>query len=176
MPIKSPLIADFDSRRVLFHQVVESLNLLPSLKAWDLSWGEPFLALSPDRKLWVRVFYEESLPITIERLRIEAQRLRPHLIEGGQLVLCIPEIWAKGVSRKALQTDISARIWSYAQVPDRGVVMRELIHAEVAESLPAEPFAGAEQREKEEKLTSDEIRELTEMGVELKRYALKKAG
>ncbi len=176
MPIKSPLIADFDSRRVLFHQVVESLNLLPSLKAWDLSWGEPFLALSPDRKLWVRVFYEESLPITIERLRIEAERLKPHLVAGGQLVLCIPEIWSKGVSSRALQTDISARIWSYSQVPERGVVVRELIHAETAERAPAEQPASPEPRQKEEKLTSDEIRELTEMGVELKRYTLKKAG
>lgn len=176
MSIRSPIITDFDSHRVLFHQVVEALNLLPSLDAWDLSWGEPFLALSPDRKLWVRVFYEESLPITIERLRTEADRLKPHLLGGGQLVLCIPEIWSKGVSRRALQTDVSAKIWSYTQLPEGGVVMRELPNSEHAENTPQEQPASQPAGEKEEKLTSDEIRELTEMGVELKRYTLKKAG
>lgn len=176
MPIKSPLIADFDSRRVLFHQVVESLNLLPSLKVWDLSWGEPFLALSPDRKLWVRVFYEESLPITIERLRIEADRLKPHLIAGGKLIFCIPEIWSQGVNRKVLQAEIPARVWSYMQASEQGVVIRELIDNEEPQIAAVPQDSWTENREKEEKLSSDEIRELTEMGVELKRYAFKKAG
>ena len=45
--MKTALIVDFDTRRVLFQKIVDSLRLLPSRGDWDLNWGEPFLAVSP---------------------------------------------------------------------------------------------------------------------------------
>ncbi|HRK62132.1 MAG TPA: hypothetical protein PLY88_06255 [Candidatus Omnitrophota bacterium] len=175
MPLKTSVVADFDSRRELFHKVVGSLNLLSPSDKWDLSWGEPFLALSRDRKLWVRIFYEESLPITAERLRAESDRLKPHISEGGRLVLCIPENWAQGLGHEGLSTDFPVRVWIYSHLADGRVVTRELDSVtEPKDSLAS--MVSNQDRESEEKLSSDEIRELTEIGVELKRYALKKAG
>lgn len=176
MPLKNSVIADFDSRRGLFHKVVGSLDLLSPSDTWDLSWGEPFLALSRNRKLWVRVFYEESLPITAERLRSEAERLRPHVSDEGRLILCIPESWARGLRYEAFSSDFSVSVWSYSYRAGGGVVAQEMsFQAESRKDQPS--FVAVSQNSySEEKLSSDEIRELTEIGVEMKRYTLKKAG
>lgn len=176
MPVRTSLAADSDSRRCLFQSIVKALNLFPSQDSWDLKWGEPFIALSQDRKIWVRVFYREASPLSAERLEAEVRRLSPHIPKEGRLLLCLPDIWARKLRSGFSVKKHQAQLWSYTELPGRGVAVEgpDAIQPEsglvLKESAPCSEAVG------DEKLSFDEVRQLTEMGVEFKRYTLQKAG
>lgn len=176
MSVKPSIVTDFDSRRALFHAVIDALPVSLPRDAWDLKWGEPFIALSKDKKIWVRIFYQDALPITENRLKGEVERLRPHLTENGQLILCLPEAWDRQLKENFLPDGGAVRVWSYAPALNGDVSMREiplrvLGELELCHSAVIRPDC-----ELDEKLSTEEVRGLTELGVELKRYSLRKAG
>lgn len=176
MSVEPLVVADFDSRRALFHAVVNALPVLPSRDAWDLKWGEPFIALSKDKKIWARIFYQDALPVTEKRLKGEVERLQPHLSENGQLILCLPEAWARQLKENFLPEGLLIRMWSYTAFPNGDISMREIPPRVLGESESYRSTVVRPDRELDEKLSTEEIRDLTELGVELKRYSLRKAG
>lgn len=173
--MKTALIVDFDTRRVLFQKIVDSLRLLPSRGDWDLNWGEPFLAVSVDRRIWVRIFYEETLPVSIDKLKHEIERLKPHLAEGSKLCLCLPQSWGLGHAKLAESLDSNVRLWNYSSSENNAVIAHELIRDQSVKLRQNETSEVIVQPVKEGKraidyrLSLDEVRELAEMGLELKR-------
>ncbi len=171
--MKTALIVDFDTRRVLFQKIVESLRRLPSKEDWDLNWGEPFLAVARDRRIWIRIFYEETLPVSPEKLKHEIDRLKPHLPEGGELCLCVPQSW--GLRSEDLPEDslFSVRFWNYSNLENSSVFSHEIVRGQapgqfkqtgITARLDLKP-------ETDHRLSSDEVRELAEMGLALKRLS-----
>ena len=179
--MKSVAIIDFDVRRGLFQKIVESLAVVTALEDWDLSWGDPFIAVTKNRQSWIRVFYEESYPPSVEKLKNEVDRLKPLIPQGGQLSLCFPQSWrveSKGLPDLEL---FPVRYWSYVFLGSNGTVSAHEVtsghetetvacdYPAVAQGVMVLPQIGSEKR-----LSAEEVRELAEMGLELKRVCLKR--
>ena len=175
--MKTTLIVDFDTRRLLFQKIIVSLGRLPSREDWDLNWGEPFLAVSHNRQIWIRVFYEESLPVSPEKLKHEIERLQPHIPGGGELCLCVPQAW--GLSAEDLPEDVVllVRFWSYAHSEKNLVHSHETVRGQSFQLPSPGGFAVVSRLanpELDRRLSTDEVRELAEMGLALKRLSRNK--
>lgn len=170
--MKTAVIIDFDTRRVLFQKIVESLDLFPSMESWDLTWGEPFLAVTNDRSTWVRVFYEESLPGSAEKLKSEVERLLPHLTPGGELILCLPQSCETELQAMLSNSFPPVRVWSYSHAGNGSVFAHE--RGKEASKPPILEMGSAallsSPAKLDQRLSADEVRELAEMGLELKRF------
>lgn len=171
--MKTAVIVDFDTRRILFQKIVGSLKLLPSIEDWDLNWGEPFIAVTKDRRVWVRVFYEESLPASAEKLKNEIERLKPHLPEDGELCVCVPRAWGFDREDWSEQFSFRVRLWSYSSLGNGFISATEavagpvaVVPAQVRETSVVKPM----NQILDQRLDADEVRELAEMGVALKRF------
>ncbi len=173
--MKTALIVDFDTRRVLFQKIVESLRLLHAQEDWDLNWGEPFLAVTRDRRIWVRIFYEETLPVSAEKIKHEIERLKPHLPAEGELSLCVPQSWGLNVESLPEEVISSARFWSYSNLENNTVFSNEWVRAQAAQPALKTGFMAPSviAAELDFRLSSDEVRALAEMGLELKRLQRK---
>ena len=177
--MKSTVSVDLDVRRGLFQKIVESLRLVTATEDWDLSWGDPFIAVTKNSQIWVRIFYEESYRPSVEKLRNEIDRLKPLIPQGGQLSLCFPQSWQMEDKDLPDLKLFPARYWSYNCLGSNGAVLaHEVVRGHKMETadcdyptvagLMALPQSGSEQR-----LSSDEVRELADIGLELKRVCLK---
>lgn len=179
--MKTAVVVDFDTRRVLFQKIVEALRLFPSMENWDLSWGEPYLAVTKDRRIWVRVFYEESMPSSVEKLKGEVERLAPHLKSGGEMILCLPQGCDLDLQEVFSVQSVPVRLWSYSGIAHGVVAVREVEKNTSLKGPPivinptvdSERFVASGQTD--QRLSSAEVRQLAEMGLELKRFNLKQA-
>lgn len=161
-----------DSKQGFFYKIIKSLNFFENLEEWDLSWGEPFLAVSQDRRVWVRVFYEESLPVSPEKLQCEAERLKPHIPARGELLFCFPQSWKIEPKDLGRQMPFTLRLWSYSGACETAVFSREIRKEEKRPVQVLAPEEGG-QADLVERLSPEEVHELAEMGVAFKRYALR---
>ncbi len=171
--MKAVVAPDVDSQRLFFRKLIESLQLATSIKDWDLKWGEPFLAVTHDHQVWVRVFHEESGAITVERLEGEAQRLLPLLPKGGKLIFCLPESWGFNLNDLPELEAVSVRAWGYSGTAAAFSVSELLASPPVVKSEKKRTLAY--QSSESERLSTDEVRELAEIGLELKRFCFKQA-
>ena len=175
--MKENAVVDFDLRKVYFQKIVESLKLGPAPQDWDLNWGEPFIAVTKNRQVWVRIFYEETQPPSLEKLKNEVARLIPLLPPQGQLSLCFPRTWEVDRGNLPVSDSFLIRYWNYSPFERNGSLSVQEMMDTPASVIPSsslkkatmpEPFAVVDQR-----LNSDEVRELAEMGLALKRALLK---
>jgi|GEM_PF-3327299 len=177
--MKTAVIVDFDTRRVLFQKIVESLRILPFNEEWDLNWGEPFLAVTRDRRVWVRIFYEESMPVSVEKLKHEIERLKPHLSQGGEICVCLPKNSQLGIADLPMGAEVPVRLWNYSHLSGGEVTSDELIKKKppivLTLNKTIQVESAASQTSASDRLSSEEVRELAEMGLALKRFHLKLA-
>ncbi len=175
--MKTAVIVDFDTRRVLFQKIVESLRILPTMEDWDLNWGEPFLAVTRDRRIWVRIFYDESMPVSVEKLQHEIERLTPHLSQGGEIYVCLPKSSGLGVEDLPAGMTVPVHLWNYSHLGGNAVVSHELAKKQVlaVNSPSPEVKSVCAQSQASERLSPEEVRGLAEIGLALKRFHLKQA-